>query len=174
MRIMKYIMLFFTILLSSFTYSDSDENSLEKSEIGMEMDNPMIWIGDWIPSDNLSSDYGRGRFFYRFSRSEYPIDRYGNYKHEITFISDSFHPHYMYQDLDGDGFLDAKRCATKIDNMSLYVNGDKYINVLTGTSDFWILFHGNFDTGYGEVRVQFLHRDINPDIIIQWSTPKPF
>ena len=171
MKIMKYsIVLFLTILLSGFTNTYVSETD----KIEIKMDNPMIWVSEWTPSDNLSSDYGRGRFFYRFARSKYPVDRYGNYKHEISFISDSFHPYYMYSDLNGDGVIDVSRCSTKIDNMSLYVNGKKYINTLTGTTDFWILFKGNFEKGYGEVRVQLLHPSINPSILIQWSTPKPF
>lgn len=164
MKIIKYIILFFTIIFSGFTYTHSPE-------INKMGTNPMIWVSEWVPSDNLSSDYGRGRFFYRFARSKYPVDRYGNYKHEISFISDSFYPYYMYSDLNGE---DVNRCSTKIDNMTLYVNGKKYINTLTGTTDFWILFKGNFEKGIGEVRVQLLYPSINPSILIQWSDPKPF
>ena len=177
MRLMKYLLVFIAMFLTLTSSEVIDKNTDSSNSIStemMEMDNKMIWISDWLESDDSSSDYGKGRFFYRFSRSEHPVDRYGNYNHEIYFISDSFYPHYIYTDENNDGVIDIIRCATKIDNMTLYIKGEEYINHLTGTSNFWVLFHGDFDNGIGEVRIQFLYPDKEPPISLKWTKPKPF
>lgn len=136
------------------------------NKISKEYQNSMSWVGDWIPSDNAGSAYGKGRFYYRLARSNYG-DSYGNYIYEIYFISDSYYNAGMY---NGNPY----RSATKIDEMRLYVNGQPHINRVTNSHAFWVMFQGNFDQGAGEMRISFHYPSPNAQIYITWSMPKPF
>jgi len=89
------------------------------------------WINNWTPSDNSQSAYGKGRFFYKISRSQAPINN-NQYVYKIYFISDSYYPGFIY-DIDKNGVIDGNeyvyRASTKIDNMKLYVDNKLHINV---------------------------------------------
>lgn len=127
----------------------------------------MIWVTEWMASDSYGSEYGKGRFYYRFARSS-NYDMNGNYKYEVYFISDSYYDSYMYNSNN------VYRCATKIDQVNLYVNGYPYINSITGSSTFWLIFQGDFNQGVGDLRIAFYNRNPNLSVYITWSPPIPF
>jgi len=167
--IWKFLLMPLTFIgLTSFlNHSDIIENKYYQG---------FIWVTDWIPSDPNGANYGKGRFFYRLSRSKFPIDKYGNYQYEVYFISDSFYQPQYYTDNNKNGILDTNeihRCATKIDIVTLYINGKPYNNQITNTPSFWLLFKGDFENGIGDLGIRFTYNGItNP--FIQWSQPKPY
>jgi len=134
----------------------------------------MIWLADWQPSINADPNYGFGKFFYRVSRSEYPIDKSGNYRFEVYFLSDSYYPAYYYSDNNGDGIIDVYRCSTRIETVNLYVNGEPYNNIITNSSTFWLLFMGDYNNGIGDLGISFNYSQAYPKIYMTWSEPKPF
>jgi hypothetical protein len=125
-----------------------------------------MWISEWLISDNGSSAYGKGRFYYRFARTN-GYDRSGNYKYEVYFISDSYYNAGMYNGT-------AYRSATKIDEVRLFVDGQPYINDITASGAFWIMFQGNFEQGIGDLRISFYNPNPNASVYITWSAPRPF
>jgi hypothetical protein len=135
------------------------------------------WLNNWTASDNLQSAYGKGRFFYRISRTQSPVNAYNQYMYKIYFISDSYYPGFIY-DTNKNGVIDGNeyvyRASTKIDNMKLYVDNKPYINVLTKTNNFWILFKGNYEKGIGDVCVIFYTKNPNARIGINWTQPKVY
>lgn len=158
----------FTILICLLLFTSTFLLSSNKSvDSEYHVQSNMMWVTEWVASDNLQPDYGRGKFFYRLSRSAYP-DKTGIYRYDIHFLSDSYYNYHMY------GNVTPHRSATKIDAMTLYVNNRYHINILTNTETFWLVFKGDFDRGIGEVRVSFVHRDPNANVFLQWSEVKPF
>jgi|VirMetMinimDraft_7_1064189.scaffolds.fasta_scaffold20236_3 hypothetical protein len=140
---------------------------LEQKKIYKSDQSSSIWISEWLTSDNGSSEYGKGRFYYRFARSRSYVDKRGNYKYEVYFISDSYYNASMY---NGGVY----RSATKIDEVHLYVDGQPYINDITGSGTFWIMFQGNFEQGIGDLRISFYNKNPNASVYITWSAPRPF
>jgi len=126
-----------------------------------------IDLTGWMPSDNSQSGYGKGRFFYKVSRTVSP-DKGGYYYFEIRFLSDSYYPANYYT--NGQ----VTRSATKIDVMSLFVNGQPTINMLTNSQTFWLLFQGNFDRGTGDLGIYFKANNPNSRIDLRWTQPKPY
>ena len=165
MRILKSVLL--AIFLVGLCISPSYEMGVEPITNLTYVGGGDVWITNWIPSTSQTSTYCMGKFFYRISRSQYPVDKAGNYKFDIYFLSDSYYPQYYY---DGGVY----RSATKIDSMVLYVNGSPCVNNLTGSSTFWLLFQGNFDNGVGDIGISFFNRNPSPKIYMTWSQPNPF
>jgi len=164
--------LFFLFLLISPTFTG---NVITNESYG-HYEESSTFLTDWTPSDNAQSGYGKGRFFYRISRTSFPIDKAGNYLFEIHFISDSYY-NANYYDTNGNGVVDANevfRCSTKIDLVNLTVNDIPFNNSLTNSSSFWLLFKGDYDKGLGDLGISFKHKYANPKIWISWSTPKPY
>ena len=162
-----------SITLVGFTSFTSDKPT--HTESSSNYSEGSVWITEWLSSDNASSAYGKGRFFYRISRSSYPVDKYGNHKYDIYFISDSYYA-APYYDQNGNGVIDQGepyRSATKIDAVNLYVGNSLWNNSLTGTHTFWILFQGNYDAGVGDICISF-YAPANVPVSIRWSAPKPY
>lgn len=159
----------------SFMYPLSNtEKLIDPISVEMFEGTQMIWQTDWLNSG--TSAYGKGNFFYRLSRSQFAIDKSGNYLYEIHFISDSYYQAASY-DVNRNGVIEDNevyRCATKIDQLTLYVNNQPYLNTLSGSSTFWVLFQGNYPSGLGEVRVSFTHNTPNAQVYIKWSQPIPY
>jgi hypothetical protein len=131
-------------------------------------------LTQWIPSDNGTSAYNKGRFFYKIIRSQYPTKI--GYRYEIQFISDSYYAAPFY-DSNRNGIIESYeiyRSSTKIDRVSLYVNGSPYKNSLTNTNTFWLLFRGDFQSGVGETGIVFYSHLPNCKIYIRWTQPKPY
>tara|TARA_R110000772_G_scaffold95789_1_gene194139 strand:+ start:9056 stop:9661 length:606 start_codon:yes stop_codon:yes gene_type:complete len=150
--------------------NDESKTAFKSKKIETKLDfdqSSTIWISEWLTSDSGSSEYGKGRFYYRFARSRSYVDKRGNYKYEVYFISDSYYNAGMY---NGNAY----RCATKIDEVGLYVNGQPYINDITGSGTFWIMFQGNFEQGIGDLRISFYNKNPNASVYITWSAPRPF
>lgn len=166
------------ILLTSFNLVDI--KPIYNSSINYYDGGKMIWVTGWLASDNQGPGYGKGRFFYALSRSQYPIDGYGNYLYEIYFVSDSYYTINRYYDSNGDGNIDVYRSATKIDNVSLYVNNAPYGNsyIPGNPVNFWILFQGRIDFSGNiypdKALVGFYNKSPNCNVFIRWSTPYPF
>ena len=134
------------------------------------------YLTNWTASDAGQSGYGKGRFFYRISRTNFPIDKAGNYLFEIHFISDSYY-NANYYDYNKNGVVESNevfRCSTKIDYVNLSVNDVPFNNALTNSSTFWLLFKGNYENGIGDLGISFKYRDGNPKIWMSWSVPKPY
>lgn len=152
--------------LDSYTPDPINEVEVRYSE--------MEWVTEWLASTEMRANYGMGKFYYRLAKSKYPVDKIGNYRYEVYFISDSFYQSYTYQDVNGDGVADIYRSATRIEHVNLFVDGVPFINQLTGTQTFWLLFTGNFEAGVGDLGIVFRHPSPNAQVFIKWSQPKPF
>lgn len=124
-------------------------------------------VTGWLPSDNGQSGYGKGRFFYKITRTVSP-DKAGYYYFEIRFLSDSYYPANFYN--SGQVY----RSATKIDNMSLFVDNRATINMLTNSQVFWLLFQGDFERGTGDLGIYFKTQNPNCRIDLRWTQPKPY
>lgn len=186
MKILKNILLFAFAMTLCFTpnhTSHADANVAEiittdiidvDNDVEMRYGGRMVWLAEWQPSTTLNADYGLGKFFYRVARSQYPIDKLGNYRFEVYFLSDSYYPAYYYGDSNGDGIANIYRSSTKIENVDLFVNGKPWINSLTSSTSFWLLFMGDYDNGIGDLGISFLYPQEYPKIYMTWSAPKPF
>tara|TARA_R110000772_G_scaffold20466_2_gene56671 strand:+ start:2411 stop:3061 length:651 start_codon:yes stop_codon:yes gene_type:complete len=151
--------------------TDEMSNAFKSKEIKINDENyfdqsSTIWISEWLTSDNGTSAYGKGRFYYRFARSRY-YNKRGNYKYEVYFISDSYYNAGMYNGA-------VYRSATKINEVRLLVDGHPYINDITGSGIFWIMFQGNYEQGIGDLRISFYNSNPNASVYITWSAPRPF
>jgi len=168
MRKLALILLLLFITPKSFNNGMGTESSgIFNNNRGSNSD---VWVTEWIPSDSGTPDYAKGRFFYRTARSTFKVNVGGvyYYKYSMYFISESYYEYYAYT--EGDMYI----APTKIDNATIFVNGQAQINVLTHTSDFWLLFNGDFISGVGELRAVFYMTSSEVYIELSHTNPYPF
>ena len=172
---MRNFLITIAILLTPILFGSSSSDNLitriDNNSIEISYDNPEVWVTGWIPSDSYGPAFNKGRFYYRVSRSSNEIYLGKNeyaYCYSIYFLSESYYSSYTYS--SNNVYI----APTKIDLMSVIVDGEIITNKITHTPQFWIVFKGDFVNGMGDLRVIFYHHSPSPNIDLSHTNPYPF